>query len=97
MDGHWWRWRKSRRDAGGMPLSSCCGLEAGKNDVIDFCRKGVMPLMFHEKMRIQSLSSGGRACGAAGICFAIGVVGPDAILRRLLGGGLISRLMLAKL
>jgi hypothetical protein len=81
-------------------MSSClsfCAFDAEKKDVIDFCRKGVIPLTFHEKTRMLFGSNNGRAWGTCteGVCFAIVAVEPADVLRLLAGGGLISRLMLA--
>lgn len=67
MVGQVWRWRKARRDAGGMLALGSLGFDAGKKDVIDFWRNGVMPLMFHENMRILFAPNGGRGSGGVAI------------------------------
>lgn len=69
--------------------------DTGKNEVIDFCRKGVMPFTFHEKMRMLLGSKRGNGSGSSNVCFTTGVDVPTPILRRFAGGGLMSRLMLA--
>jgi hypothetical protein len=58
-------------------------------------RKGVMPLMFQEKIRMVFVSRGGRGWSLEGACLAIGTAESAVVLRRLAGGGLIPRFMLA--
>jgi hypothetical protein len=74
---------------------SICAFDAEKKDVIDFCRKGEIPLTFHEKIRMLFDFNNGRSWGTGDVCLAIVAVEPAAVLRLLAGGGLISRLMLA--
>lgn len=59
-----------------------------KKEVIDFWRKGPMPLMFQEKMRMVC-GSGGEGRGDGDAWMVDGAVGLN--LRRLEGGGLIER------
>ena len=66
--------------------------EAAKNEDIDVWRNGAIPLMFHEKRRSVFVSSGGSVVDAVGDRSRQVVVDCD-ILRRLDGGGLISRLI----
>jgi hypothetical protein len=47
--------------------------ELVRYEVIDFCRNGVMPFTFHEKMRIVS-GSGGPASLDGGGCGEVGGV-----------------------
>src|SRR5690242_1652907 len=95
MAGQWWRCRKSRRDAGGT-------LSAGppdpgkelKYDLIDLCRNGVIPLTFHENMRM-TFGSGGPGILDGGGCELMEAVAWFPLLR-FAGGGLISRSMFSR-
>jgi hypothetical protein len=62
-------------------------------DMTHFGRKTVVPLIFHEKTQMQFVSSCGNAWDFAGVCFTIRAIFLEAILRQLVGGALISRLM----
>ena len=63
--------------------------EVRKKDVIDFCRNGVMPLTFQEKMRMLS-DDGGPGCSDGDGCGNDGSVGATVFLR-FASGGLMSR------
>jgi hypothetical protein len=95
MDGQLWRCRNPLRDAGDVASFRLeCDLEGWKNDVMGFCRKGAMPLTFHEKMRKVFAPSGGSGSGAAeafgdDVCVGIDVCA--SVFRRFTGGGLMSR------
>lgn len=61
---------------------------------MDFCKKGVMPLMFQEKMRMV-LSAGGPGAVVVGSGSLVTGCEVDLLVILLLvGGGLISRVML---
>jgi len=66
--------------------------EVLKKEVIDFCRNGVIPFTFQEKMRMTS-GSGGRRGLAGGEC-DVAVVVTCSVFLRFAGGGLISRSIL---
>ena len=91
MAGQWWRRRKPRRDAGWTALRVLVEAfgNVWKKDFIEFCRNGVMPLMFHEKMRI-ALGSGSPGTSDGGACGVVKNVAGLTFLR-FAGGGLISR------
>jgi hypothetical protein len=97
IEGHSCRCRKPRSDAGGMLSFKASDFDAEKKDVIDFCKKGVMPLTFHEKIRMLLGPSGGRGFGAFGAWLITGVDVGALVLRRFGGGGLMSRLIFTKL
>lgn len=65
MEGQWWRCKKPRREAGGTVFFDSPALEVVfKKEVMGIWRKGAMPLMFHEKMRMVCGSGGeGRGDG----------------------------------
>lgn len=67
MEGQWWRCKKFRREAGDTVLFGSPALDdVLKKEVMGFWRKGVMPLMFQEKMRMVCGSGGeGRGDGDA--------------------------------
>lgn len=67
--------------------------DVGKNDVMGFCKKGVMPLMFQEKMRML-LGAGGPGVVVLGSGSLVTGCEVDLLVFLLLvGGGLISRVM----
>ena len=71
IEGHLCLCKKPRSDGGGMLSSLSWGSDAAKNDFMDFCKKGAIPLTFHEKIRMLFVCSGGRGCGVVGLCFAV--------------------------
>lgn len=90
MAGQWWRCKKLRREAGGTDLFLLFNSDDfGKKEVIDFWRKGVMPLMFQEKIRMVLVLVGVGATDDGGCTGSVGTEWHS--FRLLVGGGLISR------
>jgi hypothetical protein len=89
MEGQWWRCKKLRREAGGTVFFGSFALgDVFKKEVMDFWRKGAIPLMFQEKMRMVC-GSGGEGRGDGDARMFDGAVRLN--FRRLEGGGLIER------
>lgn len=70
--------------------------EAVKNEVIAFCRKGLIPLTFQENTRMLFASKVGRGGGADGFCDVLESGLEALVRRRFAGGGLVSRLILVQ-
>lgn len=98
MDGDWCLCRKALREAAGLVffaslISAALDFEIRKKSVIGFCRNGVMPSMFQEKIRKVFESRGERGVGVVGVfedaVCTEAVTALRAVLHRLAGGGLI--------